>query len=320
MRAKGATVGLLLLSIGCTGSEDAPASSPNAPPPTDITTLEIEVGDFVFDARAAGPAAGEVVFLLHGFPETSYEWRHQLPVLAAAGYRAIAPDQRGYSPRARPPAVEDYDVELLARDVVDMADALGVQRFHLVGHDWGASVAWIVALRFPERLITLNPISVGHPDAVGPLRADPASCQYAASAYIDSFVSPGYADVLVANDSAILRAFYASLPQDASDTYVAALGNREAMTAALNWYRARLPQGRATPLELVGSVSVPTLFTWSDGDAALCRDGAELTSNFVTAPYRFEVLTGVDHWVPEKAAERYEALLLPHLSAHATRR
>jgi len=133
---------------------------------------------------------------------------------------------------------------------------------------------------------------VGHPDAVQPLRADPTTCQYAASAYIDSFVSPRYADVLVANDSAMLRALYATLPQDASDAYIAALGNLEAMTAALNWYRARMPQGRTTPLPLIGSVNVPTLYTWSDGDTALCRDGAELTGNFVAAPYQFEVLAG----------------------------
>lgn len=309
MRNHAGIVGLVLCA-GCSSAEHPPAV--DATPSTDITTLRIEVGDFVFDARTAGPKNGEAVFLLHGFPETSYEWRHQLPVLAAAGFRAIAPDQRGYSPGARPPAVDDYDVEKLAQDVVDMADALGVQRFHLVGHDWGASVAWIVALRFPERLMTLNPVSVGHPDAVGQLRADPTSCQYAASAYIDFFVTPESTDTLLPN----LRGIYGDLPPDAIDNYVAALGNREALDAALNWYRARMPQGRATPLPLVGSVEVPTLFTWSDGDTALCRDGAERTSAFVTAPYRFEILAGVDHWVPEKAADRYEPLLLEHLRAN----
>ena len=127
--------------------------------------LEIPVGRFTFDARAAGPAEGDPVLLLHGFPESSHEWRAQLRALGGAGYRAIAPDQRGYSPRARPIGVDNYRAEHLVADVISMADAIGVDRFHLVGHDWGAAVAWHVAGRHPERLRTLTPVSVPHPKA-----------------------------------------------------------------------------------------------------------------------------------------------------------
>ena len=112
-----------------------------------MESIELAVGDLVFDARATGPADGALALLLHGFPQTSFAWRHQLEVLAAAGYRAVAPDQSGYSPRARPAEVEEYRSDRLVGDVLGMADVLGVDRFHLVGHDWGGAVAWQVTGR-----------------------------------------------------------------------------------------------------------------------------------------------------------------------------
>ncbi|MEA3055414.1 MAG: hypothetical protein QOD30_846, partial [Actinomycetota bacterium] len=127
--------------------------------------MQIAVGENTFEARVAGPDDGEPVLLLHGFPQTSYSWRAQLEALGAAGYRAIAPDQRGYSPGARPTEVEAYAIEHLVADVVGMADALGLERFDLVGHDWGAAVAWATAITRPDRVRSLAALSVPHPDA-----------------------------------------------------------------------------------------------------------------------------------------------------------
>jgi len=300
-------------ATACASDDDSAATGST----NDATHTEIAVGDFVFDALVAGPEDGEVVFLLHGFPQTSYEWRHQLSALAEAGYRAIAPDQRGYSPRARPTTVADYAITNLTQDVIGMADVLGVQRFHVVGHDWGASVAWALAVINPDRLITVNPISVPHLAAFAEQLADPTSCQYAASSYVDVFITPEATDSFVTNDNASLRAIYGDLPAEDVEVYVDALGSREAIDAALNWYRANLPSGRATPPPPFPVVAIPTLYTWSDGDIALCREGAEATQDFVTGPYRFEILAGVDHWVPDKASDRYNPLLLDHLEAFA---
>nr|MCH9683850.1 alpha/beta hydrolase [Deltaproteobacteria bacterium] len=133
--------------------------------PGEIQEIQIEVGPFVFDARAAGPADGELVLLLHGFPQSSYEWRGQLSALGEAGYHAVAPDQRGYSPGARPPELMDYAVGELVGDVVGIADALGANAFHVVGHDWGAGVAWATAAVFPDRVMTLTALSIPHIDA-----------------------------------------------------------------------------------------------------------------------------------------------------------
>ena len=283
-----------------------------------IILTQIEVGGFTFDVRTAGPDDGEVVILLHGFPQTSWEWQHQLRALGAAGFRAVAPDQRGYSPGARPERVEDYALPLLVGDVIGLADAIGAERFHVVGHDWGAAVAWGLAVAVQDRVITANPVSVPHPDAFARVLADPESCQVAASAYFDVFVQPDSEDAFLANDYALLRGVFAGIDAEAVDEYLRVLGSKPALGAALNWYRANVAD-RNLQRPPIGPVQVPTMFTWSDGDTALCIDGALLTEEYVEGPYRFEVLEGVNHWIPDLAAEAMTALLVDHLTRYSDR-
>lgn len=300
------------------GSETAESRDAGSAAATagEISTTEIAAGDFVFNVRTAGPADGEVVILLHGFPQTSFEWRHQLRALGAAGYRALAPDQRGYSPGARPKEVEAYRVPQLVGDVLAIADAVGAERFHIVGHDWGAVIAWSVAVAAQDRVITANPVSVPHPDAFARVLADPESCQPEASAYFDLFVQPNSEDPFLADDAARLRGVYAGVDAEAVEEYVRVLGSKEALGAALNWYRANIGD-RQIKNEPLGPATVPTMFVWSDGDHALCVDGAELTGEYVEGPYRFEVLEGVSHWVPDLAAEELSSLLLDHIGSYA---
>ncbi len=283
-----------------------------------ITMTRIDVGGFSFDVRTAGPEDGEVVILLHGFPQTSWEWRHQLRALGEAGFRAVAPDQRGYSPGARPERVEDYALPLLVGDVIGLADAIGAQRFHVVGHDWGAAVAWGVAIAARDRVITANPVSVPHPDAFARVLSDPDSCQVAASSYFDLFVQPDSEDAFLANDHALLRGIFAGIDAEAVDEYIRVLGSKPALGAALNWYRANVAD-RNLQGPAVGPVEVPTMFTWSDGDTALCIDGAVLTEEYVEGPYRFEVLEGVSHWIPDLAADAMSSLLVDHLTRYSER-
>jgi len=268
--------------------------------------LEIPVGEFVLDAIAAGPADGELVLLLHGFPESSWEWRFQLQALGEAGYRAVAPDQRGYSARARPGAVEDYHPLHMVADTIAMADWLSGHQFHLVGHDWGAAVAWAVAGLHPERLRTLTIVSVPHPKAFA--TALQTEDQQNRSSYIHLFRQEGKAEeVLLGGDGAALRAMLTGT--GAAEEHARVLTQPGAMTAALNWYRAMEPG-------LVGDIpdiTTPTLFIWSTNDVALGRDGAEATAQYVKGPYRFEVLEGVSHWIPEEAPEQLNELLLEHL-------
>jgi len=273
--------------------------------------LEIGVGQLMFDALAEGPAGGELVLLLHGFPQSSYEWRSQLDALGAAGYRAVAPDQRGYSPRARPAGVEHYRAEPLVADVVGMADQLGADRFHLVGHDWGAAVAWHVAGRHQPRLRSLTTVSVPHPAAFA--AALGGDDQRQRSSYVDLFRQEGKAEeLLLEDDGTRLRDMLAGsgLSGDV-DTYVRRMREPGAMTAALNWYRA----ADVAAIEGLGPITMPTMFVWSTADIAIGREGAEATAEHVEGRYRFEVLEGVSHWIPEEAADELNRLLLDHLSS-----
>jgi pimeloyl-ACP methyl ester carboxylesterase len=273
--------------------------------------MTIEVDGLVFDARADGPADGELVLMLHGFPESAAEWTHVLPSLGAAGYRAIAFDQRGYSPGARPEGIDPYHHTHLAQDVVDVAAALGTDRFHLVGHDWGALVAWSVGARRPEVVRSLAIVSVPHPRAFAAARAGDAD-QQERSAYIEFFRTPNTPEeTFLADDAAGLRRAFEEIDPAIAAEHVRVLQDPGAMTAALNYYRAW-----DTSLDEVPAVEVPTLFVWSTDDVALGRDGAEHTADWVTGPYRFEVFDGLSHWIPEVAPDRLSALLVEHLRAH----
>jgi pimeloyl-ACP methyl ester carboxylesterase len=262
-------------------------------------TTPVRVGDLTFDVRTLGPQDGAPVILLHGFPESSMSWTGVVPLLAQAGLRVIAPDQRGYSPGARPAAVESYATDVLADDVVGLADALGLDAFHLVGHDWGAAVSWVVAARHPERLLTLTAVSVPHLAAYGAALKGDADQQQRAS-YIGLLRRVGTAEeLLLEDDSRRLRAMYGGhVPAAQVDSYVAQLSAPGALTAALGWYRAMRPDLDSTP-----AVTVPTTYVWSDEDQAIGRVAAERCGELVTADYRFVELTGVSHWIPEQAPE-----------------
>ena len=279
---------------------------------TDIDEIEIPAGEHTFRARAAGPEAGELVLLLHGFPQTSWSYRHQLAALADAGYRAVAFDQRGYSPGARPEAVEAYAMEHLVSDVLAVADWIGGHTFHLVGHDWGGAVAWQAAGRYPHRLRTLTVLSTPHPSAFAQAFTSGGD-QQERSAYVDFFRSPEAEPTFLADDAAGLKNMYAvtGLSDEDAAPYVEVMRQPGALTGGLNWYRA----ADLTATEGLGPISMPTLYIWSTEDPALGREAAEATGQFVEGPYRFEIIEGIGHWVPEHAAERVNDLLLEHLGA-----
>jgi len=282
-----------------------------------VTLDDAEFGPLVFDVIVEGPDDGPAVVLLHGFPETAHSWRNQVPVLAEAGYRVIAPDQRGYSPGARPPAVDAYGFEHLVGDVLGLADALGAEEFHLVGHDWGGAVAWQVAGRHPGRVRTLTVLSTPHPAAFGVALSDEGGGDQAQrSSYMDIFRAEGTEDGMLANEAVGLRMIYlgSGMTEDEAAPYLEAMSSREALGAALNWYRA----ADITLVEGLGPIVAPTLYVWSADDVALGRQAAEATARFVEGPYRFEVLEGVDHWVAEHGADDVNRLLLEHLSAVVT--
>jgi pimeloyl-ACP methyl ester carboxylesterase len=244
-------------------------------------------------------------------------WRSQVPALAAAEYRAVAPSQRGYSSGARPdPAdAENYQFDWLVADAIDLVAACGHadRRFHLVGHDWGGSIAWGLADRYPERLASLTVLSRPHPNAFNRALAIPDGDQAYRSRHHKAFLEPEAGALLLANGARRLRERLAAsgVPPAAIEEHLSVLGNKAAMEAALAWYRAR--GAIRTPL---GMIRVPTLYVWGDADDTVGRAAAEGTRDFVSGPYRFEVLPGVGHFVADQAPDRLNQLLLAHLAKH----
>jgi pimeloyl-ACP methyl ester carboxylesterase len=280
-----------------------------------ITSFECK--GLIFDVEDRGPADGDVVVLLHGFPQTSRSWDRLAPLLHAGGYRTLAPDQRGYSPRARPRWRFAYRMSALVGDAVALIEAAGVgdRKVHVVGHDWGAAVAWTLAANRPDRVATLTALSVPHPAAF--MRALFTSRQFLLSWYMYFFQLPWLPELFI-------RRFLKGRLRTRLIAGMTAGGQSEAnvgrdadfllesgaLTPALHWYRA-MPF--STPAQLA-RVAVPTLFINSYGDPALGQKGAALTQRYVTGPYTFQTLTGVGHWIPEEAAAEVAELLLAHLS------
>ena len=270
-----------------------------------------------FDALVAGEPGAPLVLMLHGFAESMHCWRAQISALAFAGYRAAAPNQRGYSPRARPDTRDtaNYHIDRLMDDAMAIVQASGYgdRRFHLVGHDWGGSIAWALADRFPQRLASLTVLSRPHPNAFNRALQMQDGDQALRSRHHKAFLEPDAADLLLADNARPLRERLtaAGVPAAAVEEHLHVLGNKEAMEAALTWYRAR--GAIRTP---VGPIRVPTLYIWGDADDTVGRTAAEGTRDFVAAPYRFEILAGVGHFAADQAPGRVSELLLSHVRTH----
>ncbi|MDN5851899.1 MAG: alpha/beta hydrolase [Actinomycetia bacterium] len=262
--------------------------------------------DIVLDVATAGSAGGRPVLLLHGFPETHAEWRDVIPLLADAGLRVYAVDQRGYSRGARPPGVAQYDQAHLVRDVVSLVHALGHERVHLVGHDWGAMVAWSVAAPHPEVVHTLTAVSVPHPAALYATAAEDAD-QRERLGYTDFLRLTGKAERVLAEDGfRRLRAMYGDwVPTELADAHVARLAEPGALTGALSYYRASQEDYERTPV-----VRVPTTLVWGSEDPVCGRVAVQRCRDFVAGEYELVELAGISHWVPEQVPEETAAAVI----------
>lgn len=268
--------------------------------------------DLVFDVTDAGPTDGELIVLLHGFPETRASWEAVIPRLTAAGYRALAPDQRGYSPGARPKGRRAYRIDKLAGDVLALADAADAEKFHVVGHDWGGAVAWALAALHPERLRTVTSLTTPHPKAM--LRSMLTSSQGFKSWYFLLFQLPTVPEMAFGSQQKSFRQQLAKsgLSTESIDRYMKVLAEPGAGTAAINWYRA-VP---FAPRAASARTTVPTLYLYGTADFALGRKAADLTANYVDAAFQYEVLDGVSHWIPEEVPETVARLMIDHARAH----
>lgn len=262
-----------------------------------------------FNVRDEGPLDGVPIVLLHGFPQDSRSWDAVGSALHDAGYRTIAPDQRGYSPGARPSRRRDYRGEELVGDVAALIETLGVGPVHLVGHDWGAAAAWQTANTHPELVRTLTAVSVPHPAAMQ--KAIATTRQGFRSWYMLAFQLPFLPELLLTRPwfgkrvSKVIGQSPANAERDAMN-----LSTWDAARGALNWYRG-LPFTKGGS----GRTGVPTLMVWSDRDSAIGPQGVELTEKYVRAPYRLVTFSGVSHWIPDERPAELAELIAEHAAS-----
>lgn len=293
-----------------------------------------------FDVTDTGPVDGPPVLLLHGFPADRHCWDAVAAGLAEHGYRALAPDQRGYSPGARPRERRAYGADRLGRDVLALADQAGASalgpdpagasalgpdragasslggertataRFHLVGHDWGAGVAWHLAAQVPDRVATLTALSVPHPAAMRTPAQAPRSW------YMAAFQLPWLPErILTAKHGAALRLLLTAsgLEGPVAARYAANVADDpRALAGALGWYRA-LP---LASLAGTGPVRVPTLVVWGTDDPFIGRQAVVRGAAWAAGDYRLVELPGAGHWLPEQHPDAVLVALLDHLAAH----
>ena len=249
---------------------------------------------------------GVPVLLLHGWPDSARLRRHQVPALAAGGYRVITPDLRGFGRSEQPAEVRSYGLRNVVGDIRALLDQLGVETAHVVCHDWGAAVAWLTAILHPDRVRTLTVISVPHPFSPPNLR------QHEMAWYTLFFQFYGVAEATIQHDDwAWLRAFTRGAGD--LDQAIADLSRPGALTASLNWYRANLAPRMPGPAPELPPVTAPTLAIWSDGDHYLDGERVKKSAVFVQGRWRYEEIPGASHWVPLDAPERLNELLLDWL-------
>jgi pimeloyl-ACP methyl ester carboxylesterase len=285
-----------------------------------IELAEIPANGLTFTCRLAGPEHGEPVLLLHGFPETSYMWEPLMETLALAGYRCVAPDQRGYSPGARPANVDAYRYEELLADALAVADAAGFDRFHLIGHDWGSIVGWaaLATEAGAARIKSWTSLSIAHGRAMAEaVRDDPDQQPY--RDIVALFLSDQAETVMGGNDMAALKVAWSVSGDDFVNAYTPVFEQPGALTAALNWYRASRGHTRALAGEDdgfdFGPVATPTLVLWGKDDPYCRRMGVELAAQHMTGPYRLVELDA-SHWLVQEQFERVRDETLAHLHAH----
>jgi pimeloyl-ACP methyl ester carboxylesterase len=275
-----------------------------------VEQREIEANGLRFETLLAGPESGEAVMLLHGFPQSGKAWRDTVEWLAGRGYRGVAPSLRGYSPGANPPDASAYAMAELVADVLGIADALGIQRFHLVGHDWGGALAWVIAGSHPDRVVSLTVLSTPHLLAMAEALRTPG--QAMRSSYMGFFRIRRLPEALLSFGNFAQQGFGArisGLPRWAWQRDREHL-RRVGIHGPLNWYR-----GATRGISRPRRVSVPTLYIWGRHDLFLGRRAARLTEKCVTGEYTFVELNA-GHWIAERNPDQLQRLLGEHLEAH----
>ncbi|WP_228852093.1 alpha/beta fold hydrolase [Aegicerativicinus sediminis] len=275
-----------------------------------IKLSKIKINDLQFDVRSAGDPENELVFFLHGFPETSAMWTELMKKISGHGFYCVAPNLRGYSKGACPRGKKNYTIDKLQKDVFGISDLFGNEKFHLVAHDWGAIIAWHMAFDRPDRILTYTALSVPHPTAFKRAYKEHEE-QRKKSSYIKLFMIPFLSEFkLRKNNLALLRKLWKHTNQEVLEDYVSVFSNKKSLTAALNYYRANMGGKKGKP---IGKINVPTLLIWGNSDLAVSRFAVENNQTFMGSDYKFVEVEG-GHWLVQTNFEETYKNLISHLS------
>ena len=271
---------------------------------------DVKTKEFTFTCRVGGMENDkETIFLLHGFPETSRMWNGLIKVLENEGYRIIAPDQRGYSKGARPSKVSDYTIDKLSEDVIDIANAFNIDRFHLVGHDWGSAVGWYIVSKYSDRIITWSALSVPHLDAFAySMRND--KTQKKKSEYIKFFNKPIIPEIYFKIFSyRNLRKIWKESSESEIISYLETFKQRRALKSALNWYRANFKNDKS----VIGDIFIPTLMIYGINDMAIDVISVDNSEKFFKGRYRIEKLNS-GHWLIQESFKEVSNSIIEHIN------
>jgi pimeloyl-ACP methyl ester carboxylesterase len=275
----------------------------------EVGTTQIDNDGVKLNVKLYGPKKGKSVLLLHGFPDTGRVWSKQIAPLAEAGFRLIVPDQRGYGHSDKPSGIEAYKMVHLASDPIAILDQVGVEKATVVGHDWGANVAWSVATFAPQRVDRLVALSVGHPSTA---RSGDIE-QRQKTWYMLLFQFEGIAEHWLSDSGWTNFRTWSHHPD--ADAVIAELEANRSLTPALNWYRSNFyPRILIQPPPKLPKITVPTMGVWGSGDFAAIEERMTGSSEFIAAPWRYERLDGAGHWLQWEAPEKVNRLLLDFLT------
>lgn len=275
-----------------------------------MTELKIiRIGKLEFDCRVSGEENNEPVIFLHGFPETSMMWSGLMDNLSSHGFYCIAPNMRGYSKNACPKGVSNYTIKKIGNDILDIADKINLNKFHLIGHDWGAGIGWNIAFNNPERIISWTALSIPHSRAFGrALKIDKE--QKKKSRYIGWFLLPIIPEIIIRwNDFKKFKKLWKNSSSEEVDDYLLVFRRKQSLTAALNYYRANFGKGKHQP---IGDIEVPTLFIWGKNDVAVGSVAAKSNPNYMKGDYTYLELEG-GHWLIQTNYAEVESAVNDHL-------
>lgn len=275
---------------------------------------KIEIDKLEFDCRVAGNEHDELVILLHGFPETSIMWKTVMPEIASHGFYCIAPNMRGYSKNACPKGQSHYTIKKIGQDILNIADSLGKDKFHLIGHDWGAVIGWNIAFKSRDRILSWSAMSVPHNSAFGKaIKLD--KDQKKRSRYIMWFLIPILPEIMIRrHDFKILRRLWKRSSAEEVEDYLSVFRRKQSLTGALNYYRANIGKSKS---EALGDILAPTLFIWGKYDIAIGAFAAESNHKYMKGEYKFLELEG-GHWLIQSNYAEVKTAIIEHLSKYKT--